>query len=115
MVGTTVNSVLGIINKFIPDKSNQLQAELELTKLEVEDYTNKKGSHLEKVVTMVFPTIAFTFCAYLISNLIGMWIGFIFKIESPIFPVDEDLYKIIMIYLAGFFGNRSVKSWKEGH
>ncbi|MGL4308190.1 MAG: hypothetical protein ACRCRV_04800 [Cetobacterium sp.] len=107
-----VNEALKIINKFIPDKENVNQIELEFKKLEVEDFSNKRGTSLEKAVSMVFPTIAFIFCAFLISNLIGMWIGFIFKTESPIFPIDDRMYQIIMVYLGGFFGNRTVKSWR---
>lgn len=107
-----VDEALKIINKFIPDKENVNQIELEFKKLEVEDFSNKRGTSLEKAVSMVFPTIAFIFCAFLISNLIGMWIGFIFKTESPIFPIDDRMYQIIMVYLTGFFGNRSIKSWR---
>ena len=107
-----VDEALKIINKFIPDKENVNQIELEFKKLEVEDFSNKRGTSLEKAVSMVFPTIAFIFCAFLISNLIGMWIGFIFKTESPIFPIDDRMYQIIMVYLGGFFGNRTVKSWR---
>lgn len=107
-----VDEALKIINKFIPDKNTQSQMEIELKKLEVEDFSNKRGSSLEKAVSMVFPTIAFIFCGFLISNLIGMWIGFIFKTESPIFPIDDRMYQIIMVYLGGFFGNRTVKSWR---
>ena len=107
-----VDEALKIINKFIPDKENVNQIELEFKKLEVEDFSNKRGTSLEKAVSMVFPLIAFIFCAFLISNLIGMWIGFIFKTESPIFPIDDRMYQIIMVYLGGFFGNRTVKSWR---
>ena len=107
-----IDEALKIINKFIPDKENANQIALEFKKLEVQDYANKKGSSLEKAVSMVFPLIAFIFCAFLISNLLGMWIGFIFKTESPIFPIDDRMYQIIMVYLTGFFGNRSIKSWK---
>ena len=107
-----VDEALKIINKFIPDKENVNKIELEFKKLEVEDFSNKRGTSLEKAVSMVFPTIAFIFCAFLISNLIGMWIGFIFKTESPIFPIDDRMYQIIMVYLGGFFGNRTVKSWR---
>lgn len=107
-----VDEALKIINKFIPDKENVNKIELEFKKLEVEDFSNKRGTSLEKAVSMVFPTIAFIFCAFLISNLIGMWIGFIFKTESPIFPIDDRMYQIIMVYLTGFFGNRSIKSWR---
>ena len=107
-----VDEALKIINKFIPDKENVNQIELEFKKLEVEDFSNKRGTSLEKAVSMVFPLIAFIFCAFLISNLLGMWIGFIFKTESPIFPIDDRMYQIIMVYLGGFFGNRTVKSWR---
>lgn len=107
-----IDEVLKIINKFIPDEKVQNQMEIELKKLEVEDFNNKRGSSLEKTVSMVFPLIAFIFCAFLISNLLGMWIGFIFKTQSPIFPMDDRMYQIIMVYLGGFFGNRSIKSWR---
>ncbi|MGL5570794.1 hypothetical protein [Cetobacterium sp.] len=107
-----VDEALKIINKFIPDKNTQNQMEIELKKLEVEDFNNKRGTSLEKAISMVFPLIAFIFCGFLISNLLGMWIGFIFKTESPIFPIDDRMYQIIMVYLTGFFGNRSIKSWR---
>lgn len=86
-----VDEALKIINKFIPNKENINQIELEFKKLEVEDFSNKRGTSLEKAVSMVFPLIAFIFCGFLVSNLLGMWIGFIFKTQFPIFPIDEKL------------------------
>ncbi len=50
---------------------------------------------------------------FFISYLLGMWIGFIFKTESPIFPIDDRIYRIIMVYLGGFFGNRVLKVGEE--
>ena len=38
-----IDEALKIINKFIPDKNTQSQMEIELKKLEVEDFNNKRG------------------------------------------------------------------------
>lgn len=38
-----IDEVLKIINKFIPDKADQAQVTLELSKLEMEEFKNKIG------------------------------------------------------------------------
>ena len=40
-----VDEALKIINKYIPDKDNVNQIELEFKKLEVEDFSNKRGTY----------------------------------------------------------------------
>lgn len=108
-----IDEALKLVNKFIPDKESQAQFEIEMRKLEVEDFKNKKGSSVEKAVSCLFPLVGVIFCLYLLSNLIGMWRGFFNGGEAYLFPMDEDLYRVMFIYITGFFGKRTVEGWKK--
>lgn len=106
-----ISDIIDIGKKFIPDIDKQLEFELKMKELEVQDYLNKKGV-MEKAITCIFPFIGLIFCLYLASNLIGLWCSFITGKSAFNFPMDRDLYNVIQIYLAGFFGKRAVDSWK---
>lgn len=49
-----IEEVLKVINKFIPDKADQAQVTIELAKLEIEDFKNKKGV-ITRAFHLVFP------------------------------------------------------------
>ena len=77
-----IDEVLKIVNKFIPDKTDQAQAAIELSKLEIEDFKNKKGV-ITRAFHLVFPFAAFVLvCMYIVEFylrvnqylVVGEWI-----------------------------------------
>lgn len=108
-----ISDIIDIGKKFIPDDKQKLEFELKMKQLEVEDYANKKGV-FENAISCLFPLVGFTFVLYLLSNLIGLWYSFITGKSAFNFPIDDDLYNVIMIYLGGFFGKRTIDSYKKG-
>lgn len=85
-----------------------LQLQVKLKELEVQDYANKKGTAFEKVVTIVFPAMAYTFTFTILSNVLFTWWGMITKSEPYLVVVDDYLYIVIMMYVGGFFGYRGI-------
>lgn len=62
-----IDEMLKIINKFIPDKADQAQVTLELSKLETEEFKNKKGI-ITRAFHLVFPFAAFVLiCMYIVE------------------------------------------------
>ena len=95
-----IDEVLKIVNKFIPDKTDQAQVTIELAKLEVEDFKNKKGI-ITRAFHLVFPFAAFVLvCMYIIEFylrvkqylVVGEWI--------TIRIVPNGLELIVLIFLS---------------
>lgn len=95
-----IDEVLKIVNKFIPDKTDQAQAAIELSKLEIEDFKNKKGI-ITRAFHLVFPFAAFVLvCMYIIEFylrvnqylVVGEWI--------TISIVPNGLELIVLIFLS---------------
>ncbi len=95
-----IDEVLKIVNKFIPDKTDQAQAAIELSKLEIEDFRNKKGV-ITKAFHLVFPFAAFVLvCMYIVEFylrvnqylVVGEWI--------TISIVPNGLELIVLIFLS---------------
>lgn len=95
-----IDEVLKIINKFIPDKTDQAQVTIELAKLEVEDFKNKKGI-ITRAFHLVFPFAAFVLvCMYIVEFylrvnqylVVGEWI--------TINIVPNGLELIVLIFLS---------------
>lgn len=95
-----IDEVLKIVNKFIPDKTDQAQVTIELAKLEVEDFKNKKGI-ITKAFHLVFPFAAFVLvCMYIVEFylrvnqylVVGEWI--------TISIVPNGLELIVLIFLS---------------
>lgn len=62
-----IDEVLKIINKFIPDKGTQAELTLELAKLEVQDFKEKKGI-ITRAFHLVFPLGVFVLiCMYIVE------------------------------------------------
>ena len=62
-----LNEILKIINKFIPDKNSQAEITLELSKLEIEEFKNKKGI-VTRAFHLVFPFASFILiCMYIVE------------------------------------------------
>lgn len=95
-----IDEVLKIVNKFIPDKTDQAQAAIELSKLEIEDFKNKKGV-ITRAFHLVFPFAAFVLvCMYIVEFYlrvnqylaVGEWI--------TISIVPNGLELIVLIFLS---------------
>ncbi len=108
-----LSDIIDIGKNFILDDKQKLEFELKMRQLDIEDYANKKGV-LENAVSCIFPLIGTTFVLYLLSNLIGLWYSFITGKPTFNFPIEDGLYNVIMIYLGGFFGKRTIDSYKGG-
>lgn len=95
-----IDEVLKIVNKFIPDKTDQAQVTIELTKLEIEDFKNKKGI-ITRAFHLVFPFAAFVLvCMYIVEFylrvnqylVVGEWI--------TISIVPNGLELLVLIFLS---------------
>lgn len=95
-----IDTVMNIINKFIPDKSTQGQIALELAKVELEEFKQKKGV-ITRASHLVFPFASFVLvCMYIIEFylrvkqylVIGEWI--------TISIVPNGLELLVIIFLS---------------
>nr|DAV07628.1 MAG TPA: hypothetical protein [Caudoviricetes sp.] len=96
-----VDEILKIINKFIPDKADQAQVVVELAKLEIEDFKNKKGI-ITRAFHLVFPFGVFVLiCMYIVEFYlrvkqyleVGEWI------TISIIPSGLELLSLIFLGL----------------
>lgn len=96
-----IDEVLKIINKFIPDKADQAQVVVELAKLEIEDFKNKKGI-ITRAFHLVFPFGVFVLiCMYIVEFYlrvkqyleVGEWI------TISIIPSGLELLSLIFLGL----------------
>lgn len=96
----SIDEVLKIVNKFVPDKTTQGELTIELSKLEIEDFKNKKGV-ITKAFHLVFPFSAFILvCMYIVEFylrvrqylVVGEWI--------TISIIPNGLELIVLIFLS---------------
>lgn len=96
-----IDEVLNIVNKFIPDKTNQAQITIELTKLELEELKTKRGL-ISRALHLVFPFGTFVLiCMYIVEFYlrvrqyltVGEWI------TISIIPSGLELLVIIFLSL----------------
>lgn len=96
-----IEEVLKVINKFIPDKSDKAQVVVELAKLEIEDFKNKKGI-ITRAFHLVFPFGVFVLiCMYIVEFYlrvkqyleVGEWI------TISIIPSGLELLSLIFLGL----------------
>ena len=96
-----IEEVLKVINKFIPDKTDQAQVTIELAKLEIEDFKNKKGI-ITRAFHLVFPFGVFVLiCMYIVEFYlrvkqyleVGEWI------TISIIPSGLELLSLIFLGL----------------
>lgn len=95
-----IEKILEIVNKYIPDKTNQAQATIELAKLEIEEFKQKKGI-ITRAFHLVFPFAAFVLvCMYIVEFylrvkqylVVGEWI--------TISIVPNGLELLVLIFLS---------------
>lgn len=96
-----IDEVLKIVNKFIPDKTDQAQVTIELAKLEIEDFKNKKRI-ITRAFHLVFPFGVFVLiCMYIVEFYlrvkqyleVGEWI------TISIIPSGLELLSLIFLGL----------------
>lgn len=96
-----IDEVLKIVNKFIPGKTDQAQVTIELAKLEIEDFKNKKGI-ITRAFHLVFPFGVFVLiCMYIVEFYlrvkqyleVGEWI------TISIIPSGLELLSLIFLGL----------------
>lgn len=111
-----LNKVVDVVDKMVVDKDakNQIMAEIEKmgieAELQLQEIVNKRmGTMLEKCMSVVFPMMGFVFSTYLLSNLVAYWRCFDKTNGYLPLVVDDKFYSVILSYIVGFFGNRSVK------
>lgn len=114
-----MDKIVDIVDKAVVDKDakNQIMGEIEKLELEsdikLQELLNQRmGTKLERCVSIVFPFIGFIFGLYLLSNLLSFWIGIYRGIEPTYVPLSKEMYQVVITYLVGFFGKRSVDSFK---
>lgn len=115
------NKVFGIADKVIidKDKKNELDTalkELEMTtNLEFQKILNDRANTpLGKCISMVFPMVAFAFVLTLVSNVFMHLWKFFHGETNELIPIASEMYQVMMIYLAGYFGSSTVAKWKNG-
>lgn len=93
--------ILKVINKFVPDKESQARITIELARLEVEDFKNKRGI-ISRALHLVFPFATFVLiCMYIVEFYlrvnqylkVGDWI------TISIIPSGLELLVIIFLSL----------------
>lgn len=110
-----IDEILSIVNKFIPDKSNQVQIELELKKLEL-DELREKGNYLEKLnkaIPLVLPAFLL---ALLVMFSINYLTDFVFGVigrEAPIIHIDDRLVEFCKWFMAFLFGKKTIEKFSK--
>lgn len=107
-----IDEALKIINKFIPNKENADQIELELRKLENEDFVNRK-SLIDKIVPITFPLLVWIMSIGLIFNVIAPWISLFFKVETPIYQIEPYHYELIKWFMFALFGKKTIEKFAK--
>ena len=111
-----IDEVLKIINKFIPDKTSQVQAEIELRKLSIEELKTK-GDYLEKInkcIPFVLPAFLLALLGMFILCFLSDFIFSVFGSEAPIIHIDDRMIEFCKWFVAFLFGKKAVDSVTGG-
>ena len=88
-----IDKVLEIINKYIPDKTSQAQAEIELRKLSIEEL-KIKGDYLEKInkcIPFVLPAFLLVLLLMFTMTFLSDFIFSVLGKEAPLIHIDDRL------------------------
>lgn len=114
------DKIIDIAEKSITDKDEKNKLISELNKIELESdikiqelVNGRLGSFLEKCVSIVFPLVGFIFSFTLLTNIILHIILFYKGQTTSLIEIDKELYTVMLSYIVGFFGNRSVKEFTK--
>lgn len=110
---TLAPKILDIVKIRAENKIDDKQAEIEINKLLIEE--KKVGLEFTKqpLIYYTFPVLAWIFTAGLGLNLLFSVLPIFFEKEFSLYQIEKEHFDLMKIYLAGFFGNKAVKSWKE--
>lgn len=110
-----LDNILGIANKFIPDKNKRLEFEKEIKKLEIKSL-KEKGNYLEKVNK----SIPFVLPGFLLALLIMFSLVFlsdflfsIFGKEAPIIPIDDRLIEFCKWFVGFLMGKKTISKFAK--
>lgn len=107
-----IDEAIKLINKFIPDKTNQQQIEKELRELDIKEYEAKK-SLIDKIIPITFPLLVWVMSMGLLFNVLAPWISLIFKCETPIYIVDNLHFELIRWFMVVLFGKKTIEKFSN--
>lgn len=102
-----IDNVLGIVNKFVPDKNAQAELQKELSKIDLEMYKEKK-SLLEKVVPITFPILVWIMALGLLVNVIYGAIG-----KPQPYIVNDLHFELIKWFMIALFGKKTIEKFTK--
>ena len=109
-----LDDVVGIINKFVPDKNKQEEVKIELEKLEIEKI-KAKGSILDKMTKherLVIPSFLLVLlCMYALSFLSDFTFSILGK-EAPIYHF-EGLESFCKLLVSLIFGKKTIQKFSK--
>lgn len=111
-----IEKVLEIINKYVPDKTSQAQAEIELRKLSIEELKTK-GDYLEKInqcIPFVLPAFLFILLLMFLMTFLSDFIFSIMGKEAPVIHIDDRLIEFCKWFVGFLFGKKAVDSVTGG-
>lgn len=111
-----IDEVLKIVNKFVPDKSLQEQAEIELRKLDIQEIREKVDyvKVLNEYTRFVLPGFLLALlCMFVINYLLDVIYSILAK-EAPIIPINEKLYEFCKWFVGFLFGKKTIEKFSKG-
>lgn len=111
-----IDEVLEIIKKYIPDKTSQTQAEIELRKLSIEELKTK-GDYLETVnqcIPFVLPAFLLILLLMFLMTFLSDFIFSILGKEAPLIHIDDRLIEFCKWFVAFLFSKKAVDSVTGG-
>lgn len=93
-----IDKVIDIGKKFLPDKDKQLEYEIEMRKLDLEDFKEKKGI-ITKIFHLVFPFAVFVFLGMIV---IEFWIKINYLLEKDIWLLQNFIPKSLELFVLIF-------------
>ena len=111
-----IDKVLEIINKYIPDKTSQAQAEIELRKLSIEEL-KIKGDYLEKInkcIPFVLPAFLLVLLLMFTMTFLSDFIFSVLGKEAPLIHIDDRLIEFCKWFVGFLFGKKAVDSFTGG-
>ena len=110
-----LDDVIKIVNKFIPDKNAQVQAEIELRKLNIE-HLKEKGKYLEKInecIPFVLPSFLLILAFMFLLNYLTDWFYSCFIGEAPVIHIDDRLVEFCKWFVRFLFGKKTIEKFSN--
>lgn len=110
-----IEEILKIINKFVPDRTNQEQLELELRKVEIEEL-KEKGSYLEKInkcIPFVLPSFLLILLLMFFLTFMSDFIFGVLGMEAPVVHIDDRLVDFCKWFVAFLFSKKTIEKFSK--